>query len=332
MWHEFSHVFILTATHHLVPRWFTEGLAVHEEGAASPDWGDRLTPDIVAGIEKKKLLPVLELDKGFVRPTYPLQVMVSYFEAGKICDFISQKWGDSALLGMVHSYADRKTTEEAIQANLHESAGAFDKEFLAWMDQQTGNTVKHFADWKKGIKTLNQDLEAGKLEEVIRDGVAVRDYYPDYTGDGSAYEALADAYKRTGNQAAAMAELEKYSKAGGTGVAPLKKLAEWEQQAGNATQARSILAKLNYIYPEDEETHRRLGSLLLDAGDTEGAVREGQALVALKPADAAESHYQLAKALTAARRLNEAKDQVVMALEAAPGYKPAQQLLLQLSQ
>ena len=112
----------------------------------------------------------------------------------------------------------------------------------------------------------------------------------------------------------------------------LKKLAEWEQQAGNAKQARTVLAKLNYIYPEDEETHRRLGSLLLDAGDAEGAVREGKALLALKPVDAAESHYELAKALKAARRLNEAKDQVVMALEAAPGYKPAQQLLLQLSQ
>ena len=34
LWHEMSHVYVLTATHHLVPRWFTEGLAVHEEGAA----------------------------------------------------------------------------------------------------------------------------------------------------------------------------------------------------------------------------------------------------------------------------------------------------------
>ena len=31
LWHEMSHVFILTATNHRVPRWFTEGLAVHEE-------------------------------------------------------------------------------------------------------------------------------------------------------------------------------------------------------------------------------------------------------------------------------------------------------------
>ncbi len=31
LWHELSHVFILPATNHRVPRWFTEGLAVHEE-------------------------------------------------------------------------------------------------------------------------------------------------------------------------------------------------------------------------------------------------------------------------------------------------------------
>ncbi len=39
-----SHVYILTATNHRVPRWFTEGLAVHEETQASPEWGDRITP------------------------------------------------------------------------------------------------------------------------------------------------------------------------------------------------------------------------------------------------------------------------------------------------
>jgi Flp pilus assembly protein TadD len=215
---------------------------------------------------------------------------------------------------------------------LHESPAAFDKEFMAWIEAQTANTVKHFGDWKKGMKTLHESLDAGKMDDVIRDGTTMRDYYPDYTGNDSAYEALADAYKRKGDRKAAVTELEKYSNAGGTSVESLKKLAGWELEAGNAKQARSVLAKLNYIYPEDEETHRRLGSLLLEAGDAEGAVREGTALLALKPVDTAESHYELAKALKAARRMSEAKDQVVMALEAAPGYKPAQQLLLQLSQ
>ena len=45
MWHELSHVYVLTATKHRVPRWFTEGMAVYEETAAAPDWGDRLDPE-----------------------------------------------------------------------------------------------------------------------------------------------------------------------------------------------------------------------------------------------------------------------------------------------
>src|SRR5260370_26914225 len=42
MWHALSHVYVLQATHHRVPRWFTEGMAVYEETAAAPDSGDRL--------------------------------------------------------------------------------------------------------------------------------------------------------------------------------------------------------------------------------------------------------------------------------------------------
>jgi hypothetical protein len=41
LWHEMSHVFTLTMTDSHVPRWFTEGIAVHEETAVSPEWGDR---------------------------------------------------------------------------------------------------------------------------------------------------------------------------------------------------------------------------------------------------------------------------------------------------
>ena len=55
LWHEMSHVYILTATNFRVPRWFTEGLAVHEETEVSPEWGDRITPDVLVAIREKKL-------------------------------------------------------------------------------------------------------------------------------------------------------------------------------------------------------------------------------------------------------------------------------------
>ena len=65
----------------------------------------RATPDVLAAIRDKKLLPVAKLDRGFVYPDYPSQVIVSYFQAGSICDFIKEKWGEGKLLDMVHSYA-----------------------------------------------------------------------------------------------------------------------------------------------------------------------------------------------------------------------------------
>lgn len=329
MWHELSHVYILTATNSLVPRWFTEGLSVHEEGAASPDWGDRLTPEIVSALKNKKLLPVADLDRGFVRPEYPTQVLVSYYEAGKVCDYIAQKWGDDAILGMVHSYAARKTTPEAIQDNLHESADAFNREFQAWLDQQTADTVRHFDDWKKA---MSDATKAANTDDRIQREIAARDDYRAYVGPSSAYESLADLYNSKGDKADAVTQLEEYRNLGGTAVDSLRTLARLEQETGNVKQAELTLTQLNYIYPEDEEVHRRLGDLLLTTGDADHAVREFSAVLALKPADTAESHYDLAKALQAAHRSTEAKDQVVLALEAAPDFKPAQQLLLQLSQ
>ena len=332
MWHELSHAYVLTATHHLVPRWFTEGLAVHEEGAAAADWGDRMTPDIVVALQQKKLLPVVELDRGFLRPEYPNQVMVSYFEAGKMCDYMAQRWGDGAILGMIHSYAARKTTAEAIEENLHEPASTFDRDFRVWLDQKTGATVRHFDDWKKGVTAVAEDLQHGKRDDALREELAIRDYYPDYVGGNSVYELSADLYLSKSDKTAAVQELETYRNAGGTNVETLKKLARLEQEAGKWNEAEATLRKLNYVYPEDEEIHHRLGDILLKRGEAAGAVREYQAVVALQPADKAESHYELARALNAAHRNNEAKDEVLLSLEAAPGFKPAQQLLLQLSQ
>jgi cellulose synthase operon protein C len=332
LWHELSHVYVLTATNNLVPRWFTEGLAVHEEGAASRDWGDRITPDVVSALKNKKLLPVLQLDRGFVRSDYPNQVVVSYFQAGKICDYIAQRWGNDAFVGIIHSYAARKTTAEALEENLHETAAAFDRDFSAWLDQQTGNTVRHFEEWKKGMKVAYEDLQSGKKDEAVRQGMNIGDYYPEYVGPNSNYELVFQAYLGKNDKAAAVESLERYRDEGGRNIGALKQLARLEQELGRSNQAENTLKKLNYIYPEDEELHRRLGGLMLDGGDANGAVREFQVLLALNPSDTAESHYLLAKALNAAHRIEEAKDQVILALEAAPGFKPAQQLLMQLSQ
>ncbi|HEV2444969.1 MAG TPA: hypothetical protein VGS58_03570, partial [Candidatus Sulfopaludibacter sp.] len=195
LWHEMSHVFILTATGFHVPRWFTEGLAVHEEGKHSAEWKNEPTPDVLAAIRDKKLLPVARLDRGFVYPDYPAQVMVSYFQAGSICDFIEEKWGEGKLLDMVHSYQQLKATPDAIKQNLNLAPEEFDKQYLAWIDHKYGAEAAHFGVWHDKLKALVAAAKQKQYDTILRDGPADIDMYPEYAGEASAYEFVADAAK-----------------------------------------------------------------------------------------------------------------------------------------
>jgi len=80
----------------------------------------------------------------------------------------------------------------------------------------------------------------------------------------------------------------------------------------------------------DEDLHHRLGDLWLKQNNRPGAIREYAAVVAGHPLDKAGALYNLAQAYFAAQLLDKAEQNVLAALEAAPGYRPAQRLLLQI--
>ena len=89
--------------------------------------------------------------------------------------------------------------------------------------------------------------------------------------------------------------------------------------------------RINYIYPvHDEELHRHLGDLWFAQANYPGAIREYTAVVALNPLDKAGAHFNLARAYLAAGQRDKAEESVLASLEAAPGYRPAQKLLLEI--
>ncbi|HEX3940525.1 MAG TPA: tetratricopeptide repeat protein [Acidobacteriaceae bacterium] len=331
LWHEMSHVYILTATNHRVPRWFTEGLAVHEETQASPEWGDRMTPDIVVALRDKKLLPVADLDRGFVRPEFPDQVLVSYYEAGRICDYIQSRWGADKLLAMAHSFGQLKTTPEVIQQDLGVAPEQFDKDFQTWLYQQDGGPAAHFDEWVAKLKDLAQQAQNKNYAAVLQEGETVRQLYPQYLGDANAYEFMADAYQATGDKKGEAAILTQYEKIGGRSPARLKELAALEESLGEPAEAAATLDRINYIDPVgDEDLHRHLGNLWLAQKNYAGAIREYNAVLASHPLDVASAHFNLAQAYLAAGQRDKAQDNVLQSLEAAPDYRPAQQMLLEL--
>jgi cellulose synthase operon protein C len=331
LWHEMSHVFTLTMTNSHVPRWFTEGLAVHEETAASPEWGDRLGPEEIAAIKDKKLLPIAELDRGFVHPTAPSQVIVSYFQAGRICDYINSKWGWDTLLAMIHDFAVNAETADVIRKELKIEPADFDKQFLTWLEADTKKQVEHFDEWKTKTKELVHAAQEKDNDTVIKLGPSVRDLFPDFVEAGNAYELVATAYVAKGNKPAAVEELLRYVHAGGRNPDSIMLLGKMLAEAGRKKEAAEAYERLNNIYPEADGLHQQLGNLYFDANNAPGAVREFKTAVAANPIDKAQAHYNLARAYHLNHQTELAKDELLAALEVAPGFRPAQKLLLELS-
>ena len=80
-----------------------------EEHHAKPGWGDDLNLEIVRAIQDKKLLPISELNSGFLRPQSPGQLPLSYFQAGQACEFIQDEFGFKAILKMLDLFKSRKS-------------------------------------------------------------------------------------------------------------------------------------------------------------------------------------------------------------------------------
>ena len=148
----------------------------------------------------------------------------------------------------------------------------------------------------------------------------------------SVYEMLAQAYLAKGDKPAAIAELERYVKEGGRNPDALKRLAKLLEDAGNKKEAAAVLDRLNYIYPMDNEAHQQLGALWLDQGNAEG--RDPRVLGRAwrtSRSTRRRAHYDLARAYQLDHNDAKAKDELLAALETAPGYRPAQKMLLELN-
>jgi tetratricopeptide (TPR) repeat protein len=172
-----------------------------------------------------------------------------------------------------------------------------------------------------------------QYDTILRDGPAVIDMYPEYVSDASAYELMAEAAKAQGNAAKEADVLTAYMRHGGQMPDLLKRLASLQEAAGQRAESAVTLERLNYVYPvKDEELHQHLGDLLYAQKQFPAAIREYNAVVASRPVDKAGAEFKLARAYLAAGQKDKAQESVLAALETAPGYRPAQKLLLELQE
>lgn len=351
LWHELTHTITLGATDHRVPRWLTEGISVYEERRARRGWGDDLSIEFLAAIKAGTLLPLRELNNGFVRPTSPEQVGLSYYQASLVVEHLESTRGLGGLLALLKSYKDGRSTAEAFPEALGQSVDRFDEEFQARLRERLARPLAVVRPAPKTPLTRAQ-LEArassddddflahamlGRLlysekrvDEALPHLERASSLWPESAGDESPRYALALAKRDRGDLRGAAAELQALVALNENHEQANLELAQLLEKLGDDQGAAAALERVVYIYPLDARLFERLAAVQARRGDRQALVRARRALCALDPPDRAEAFYQLALAELEAGDAAAARRHVLHALESAPRFERAQQLLLRL--
>ena len=355
LWHEVAHTFHMSMSNHRVPRWFTEGLAVFEERRARQGWGDDVSVGFLMAYMENRLHPVSALNNGFVRPEYPQQVVYSYYLASLVCELIERDWGDQALVDMLRGYGSGQTTKTVFQTVLAMEPREFDRAFDRYMRERFTGPLsalrsRHLPALQEGMelpallrlaarsssdKDFPVQLETGRaLVRAARYDEAVpylekaKSLFPDYAGADSPYWYLAVAYQAQGSLEQAAEELAELTAINAGDYRAFLKRSEVLEQLGDGEAAAAALDKAMSVYPFDMEVHIHLAELHGELANWDSAIRERRAVLALDPVDRAEAEYQLAVVYLEAGQLRDARRAVLRALERAPNFDEALELLL----
>jgi len=356
LWHELAHVFHLSMSGNRVPRWFSEGLAVYEERKARPGWGGDVSPDFLLAYLDGRLLPVSQLDNGFVRPSYPDQVIHSYFQASLVFEFIEQRWGFDVIRTSLNAYRDSKYPDAVLLQQLQIDSAELDTAFDDYLQTRYATALaalrkdadanaqdaptqpsqppnvetalpdKYFEQLELGQLLFDQD----QLELAESFLQRAQQLFPEYAGNDSSYWFLATLYLRQENYAQAEAQLEQLIAINAEHYPALLELAKLRAKRGDNAAAAAALERAIYIYPYEIELHQELAGYQASLGNWDQVARARRALLALDPVDRAEAFYQLALAYERAGNRSSAHEQILYALEIAPNFQRAQELLLAL--
>ena len=353
-WHELAHTFHLAISDNLVPRWFSEGLAVHEQRKARQGWGHQVTIPFLRALAEGSLKKVSELNDGFMRPDYPQQVIFSYYQSSLVFQVIEDRYGFSAIRQMLEGYRRGETTAELFESILGIELEDFDKEFEEFLQDRFRSPLSGLEEMGEAplsgsdITALENyaNLHPGDFIGRLRLGAALvgeerytdaqphlqaaREIFPDYGGPDSPYWYLAQAHMGAGNLTGAAQALSQLVQRSESNYDAYTMHADVLAQLNRPKEAADALDKAVLVWPYEIELHQRLAKLHAEVGNYPQALRERAAVVALNPTDKAQALYALAIAYQEVGDLTGARRAVLQSLEIAPNFDAALELLLML--
>ena len=347
-WHELAHVFTLQLSQFRVPRWLTEGISSYEEHARVPAWGRELTLEFARNLAHGKMFGVKGLPDAF---KHSASLSLGYFEASLVVEHLMDLNGYAGLRTLLRAYGDGATDAEAFTKAYGKGIDDIDVSFSAFVKQRYGALSAALADPPSEVDA--KDLAGLKVRAAGAPGnfysqftygralAESGDYAgakapleravqlaPEAQGGSSPHTLLADIAERDGDLAGARQQLRDLLQYDHTDIVAARRLAVLGAKT-NATDDRDrglrLVADLD---PFDGEVHGLLGRSELARGRKAEALIEFQVALALGPPNLAEAHTDAGEVLLALGRGDEARKEAIQALQAAPTFARAQDLLL----
>jgi tetratricopeptide (TPR) repeat protein len=349
LWHEIAHVITLQLSNQRIPRWLSEGISEYEETRARPEWVRNMTVSFVQAMESGEVIKLRDLNSGFQDPR---TISLAYYQASVLVEHLVQRFGEDALRAFVASFADGIDTETAIQRVFKTDIDALQASFDTYINERYGPLRRALAtpdgfkpdqsvDALKSAATQHADSYAVQmaLGRALRssDPAGAIDAFerasrlvPMITGPESAYMQIMEVAMAQGDKPRAAQALEEMLRWEHTALDAARQAVTLIEGDKDQQRLREALQRVVAIDPFDSPSHQALGRMALDAGEAAEAVRNFRVALAAGPVNRASAHADLAEALLQAGNRTEARREALAALELAPTYERAQDILLKL--
>jgi tetratricopeptide (TPR) repeat protein len=356
LWHEFCHVVTLQLTRNKMPRWLSEGISVYEERQADRYWGQRMNPQYREMILKGELVPIGRLSGAFLSPKTPVHLQFAYYESSLVVEFLVDRFELKAVQGILRDLAGNADINDTIERHTGQSMEELDRDFAAhvrslaeglapnadldreslpragrggsaaireWVEQHPNNLWGQL----QLAATLIQERKWQEAKQPLRRAIEL---FPQYDGADNAFQQLATVCRELGESDDERQALEKLVELDDAAATALLRLAELAAKQNNWNAAADWSERLMAINPLVPAPHRLLARAGEELGRPDQAIAAYRRLLVLEPEDPADVHFRLARLLFD-RGDPAAKRHVLMALEEAPRFQAALELLLKMN-
>lgn len=351
LWHEFCHVVTLNLTKNKMPRWLSEGISVFEELERNPAWGQHMSPDYRQRVMRNEMTPIGELSGAFLNAESGEDMQFAYYQSSLVVAFIVEKYGMNALKQILADLGAGVPINEAITTHTLE-VEVLDEAFVAWA-QAKASKLGETLTWDEPDPNLispaempaelannpnNYYLLIGTARQHIQDQdwEQARDVlntlleaYPEQRGANGALYLAGFVARKLDDMEKERDYLEKLASIDGDVSDAYMRLMGLAWDTEDWENLRINAERLLAVNPLTARPYEALAVASERLGDAATAIKARQTLIKLNPLDPALAHYELARLLHA-EGSDEAKRQVLLALEEAPRYQEAQKLLLTL--